>query len=71
MASNRTIRKITNLKTQRMETYRYWKSRTPKEKTAAVVEVVREAYFAKAIDLDRRPPSKKNVRVIRSDWKAA
>jgi hypothetical protein len=71
MKSNRTIRKVTDLKAQRMETYRYWQSRTAAERMDAIEEVARAAYFAKGIDLDRRSPSRKLIRVERPDWKAA
>ena len=71
MSLSRTIRKVTDLKAQRMETYRYWQSRTVAERMNAVEEVVREAYLAKGIDLDRRPSDRRLVRVVRANWRAA
>jgi dimeric dUTPase (all-alpha-NTP-PPase superfamily) len=71
MRANRTIRKVSDLKAQRMETYRYWQSRSTEERMDAIEEVVRNVYFAKGIDLDCRPSSKTLVRVVRPDWKAA
>ena len=71
MSTTRTIRRITDLKAQRMETYRYWQSRSAAERMDAIEEVVRNVYFAKGIDLDSRPPNKTLVRVVRPNWKAA
>jgi len=71
MNSNRTIRKVTDPKAQRLEAYRYWQSRTPADRMRAIDEVIREAYFAKGIDLDERPSNRSLVRVIREGWKAA
>ena len=71
MSTSRTIRKVTDLKAQRMEAYRYWRSRSAAERMDAIDEVVRDVYFAKGIDLDRRPSNKTLVRVVRPDWKAA
>jgi hypothetical protein len=71
MSTDKTIRKVTDLEAQRMETYRYWQSRTAAERMNAVEEVVREAYLAKGIDLDRRPSDRRLVRVVRANWKAA
>jgi hypothetical protein len=68
---DRMIRKITDLKAQRMEAYLYWQSRTVPERMQAIDEVVREAYLAKGVDLDLRPSDRRLVRVIRPDWKAA
>ena len=71
MRNNRAVRRVTDLKAQRMETYRYWQSRSAAERMDAIEEVVRGVYFAKGIDLDRRSPSRKLIRVKRPDWKAA
>ena len=71
MSANRTIRRVTDLKAQRMEAYRYWQSRTAAERMDAIEEVVRDVYFAKGIDLDHRPSNKTLVRVVRPNWKAA
>lgn len=70
MESNRIIRRVTDLKAQRMETYRYWQSRTAAERMNAVEEVIKEAYFARGIDLDRRPSRRNLTRVDRPSWKA-
>ena len=71
MSVNRTICRVTDLKAQRMETYRYWQSRSAAERMDAIEEVVRDVYFAKGIDLDRRSPNKTLVRIVRPNWKAA
>jgi len=71
MPSNRMIRKVTDLKAQRQETYRYWRRRSVAERMNAIEEVVREAYFAKGIDLNSRPSNRMLVRVVRHGWKAA
>jgi hypothetical protein len=70
MNTDKTIRRVTDLKAQRLETYRYWRSRSCAERMKAVEEIVRDAYLAKGIDLDRRPPDKTIVRVERPNWKA-
>jgi dimeric dUTPase (all-alpha-NTP-PPase superfamily) len=71
MSVNRTIRRVSDFKAQRMEAYRYWQSRSAAERMNAIEEVVRGAYFAKGIDLDCRSSNKKLVRVVRPNWKAA
>jgi hypothetical protein len=70
MSVNRTIRKVTDFKRQRLEAYRYWQDRTVAERMSAIDQVVREAYFAKGIDLDRWPSDRRLVRVVRRNWKA-
>jgi hypothetical protein len=70
MSMDKTIRRVTDLKAQRMETYRYWQSRPCSERMAAVEEIVRDAYLAKGIDLDLWPSDKTLVRVERPNWKA-
>jgi hypothetical protein len=67
---DKTIRRVTDLKEQRMETYRYWRSRSAAERMEAVAEIVRDAYLTKGIDLDSRPPDKTLIRVERLSWKA-
>jgi dimeric dUTPase (all-alpha-NTP-PPase superfamily) len=71
MRADKTVRRITDLKAQRMEAYRYWRSRSAAERMDAIEEVVRATYFAKGIDLDSRPSDKTIVRVDRRSWKAA
>ncbi|MGD0789611.1 MAG: hypothetical protein ABR898_16680 [Terracidiphilus sp.] len=70
MGTDKTIRRVTNPKAQRLETYRYWRSRTCAERMEAIAEIVRDAYRAKGIDLDLRPSDKSLVRVERPNWKA-
>ena len=67
---DKTIRRVTDLKEQRLETYRYWRSRPCAERMEAVAEIVRGAYLAKGIDLETRPMDKTLVRVERPNWKA-
>jgi hypothetical protein len=70
MGTDKTIRRVTDLKAQRLETYRYWRSRSCAERMEAIAEIVRDAYRAKGIDLDLRPSDKSLVRVERPNWKA-
>jgi hypothetical protein len=67
---DKTIRRVTDLNAQRLETYRYWRGRTCAERMEAVAEIVRDAYLAKGIDLDHRPADKTIIRVERPHWKA-
>jgi hypothetical protein len=67
---DKILRRVTDLKAQREETYRYWRSRSCAERMAAVAEIVRDAYLAKGIDLDHRPSDRTLVRVERPNWKA-
>jgi hypothetical protein len=66
----KTIRRVTDFKAQREETYRYWRSRTYAERLEAVADIVRGAYHARGIDLETRPIDKTLVRVARPSWKA-
>ena len=70
MSTDKTIRRVTDFKAQRMETYRYWRSRSCAERMEAVAEIVRGAYLNKGIDLDLQPSDKILVRVERPNWKA-
>lgn len=70
MPVDKTIRRVTDLKAQREETYRYWRSRTCAERVEAVAEIVRDAHLSKGIDLELRPSDKTLVRVERPAWKA-
>ena len=70
MTFDKTIRRVTDFKAQRMETYRYWRSRPCAERMEAVAEIVRCAYLSKGIDLEDRPTNKTLVRVERPNWKA-
>ena len=47
MSTDRIVRRVTDFKAQREETYHYWRSRTIAERIEAVAELVRDAYFAK------------------------
>ena len=69
-AMDKKIRRVTDLKSQRLETYRYWRSRPCAERLEAVAEIVRGAYLAKGIDFDLLPSSKTLIRVERPNWKA-
>jgi hypothetical protein len=66
----KAIRRVADFKVQRLETYRYWRSRSCAERMEAVAEIVRDAYLAKGIDLGVRPSNKTLVRVERPNWKA-
>jgi hypothetical protein len=66
----KTIRRVTDFKAQREETYRYWRSRTYAERLEAVTEIVRDAYLTSGINLETRPIDKTLVRVVRPGWKA-
>ena len=70
MSTDRTIRRVMDPKAQRLETYRYWRSRPCAERMEAVAEIVRDAYLAKGIDLEHRPTKRTLVRVERPNWKA-
>ena len=62
---DKTIRRVTDFKEQRAETYRYWQSRTVAERMEAVAEIVRDAYLTKGIDVDTQPMDKTLVRLER------
>jgi hypothetical protein len=70
MSTDRIVRRVTDFKAQREETYHYWRSRTIAERIEAVAELVRDAYFAKGVDVEKRAPDKTIVRVERPGWKA-
>jgi hypothetical protein len=70
MTTDKTIRRVTDIKAQREETYRYWRSRTCAERMEAVAEIVRSAYLSKGIDINMRPTNKTLTRVERPHWKA-
>jgi len=67
---DKSIRRVTDLKEQRMETYRYWRTRSAAERMDAVAEIVRDVYLTKGIDLDSRPVDKTLLRIERPLWKA-
>lgn len=70
MSTDKTIRRVTDPKKQQLETYHYWQSRSIAERIEAITEIVDDSYFAKGIELDKRPSDKTLVRVQRADWKA-
>jgi hypothetical protein len=62
---DKTLRRVTDFKEQRAETYRYWQGRTVAERMEAVAEIVRDAYLTKGIDVDAQPMDKTLVRLER------
>ena len=44
---DKTIRRVTNLETQQVESLRYWQSLSPGERLAAVYKLSQEAYAFK------------------------
>ena len=64
---DRTIRKVTDAKSQLMETLRYWQSRPDYERMEAVAEIVREAYAWKGVNLDAEG-SKRSLTRIQRSW---
>ena len=58
MRVDKVIRPVVDFKEQRLETYRYWQNRPCAERMEAVVEIVRDAYFAKGIHLNGRSSDK-------------
>ncbi len=67
---DKTVRRVTDLKEQRLETYRYWRRRPVAERMEAVAEIVRDAYLTKGIDIEARGVDKTLVRVEIPSWKA-
>jgi hypothetical protein len=49
---DKTIRKVTDLKAQQVETYRYWRSKPIGERILAVWETTAQAYAFKGIKYD-------------------
>jgi hypothetical protein len=68
---DKTIRRVTDLKVQREETYEYWRNRSTAERMNAVAEIVRNVYSLKGVDLDSLASDKKLVRLQIPGWKAA
>ncbi len=65
MAINKTIRKVTDLEEDRMETYRYWQSLPIGERLTAVWEVSQAAYsFAAAFKGDLPDAAQRSQRSI-------
>jgi len=67
---DKTLRRVTDLKEQHMETYRYWRSRTVGERMEAVYEITRDVSLTRGIDIDSLPSDKTIVRAERASWKA-
>ncbi len=59
---DKTIRRVTDFKEQRLETYRYWRSRPISERIEAITEIARDVYRGRGIDGDTRPSDKTIVR---------
>lgn len=49
---DKTIRRVTDLKAQQAETYRYWQSRPPAERFLAIWETTAAAYAFKGVRYD-------------------
>ena len=63
---DRTIRKVTDAKSQLVETLRYWQSRPDYERMEAVAEIVREAYAWKGVNLDAEGSERSLTRIQRT-----
>lgn len=67
---DKTVRKVTDLREQRAETYRYWQSRTPAERFEATWELSSDLYMAfyrqKGIDTHGEGSARSLTRVQRS-----
>jgi hypothetical protein len=48
----KTIRRVTDIREQNAENYRYWQGLPPGQRLAAVWEVTRNAYAFKGVDVD-------------------
>ena len=59
---DKTIRRVTDFKEQRAETYRYWQSRPVSERIEAITEIARDVYLARGVNMDTRPSDKTIVR---------
>jgi hypothetical protein len=68
---DKTIRRVTDLKTQRRETYEYWESRSAAERMNAVAEIVQGVYSLKGVDISRSSADRRLIRREIPDWKAA
>jgi hypothetical protein len=58
---DKTIRRVTDLKEQRMETYRYWRSLSPGERLSAVREASIDAYAFKGVRIDDEQRSARHL----------
>jgi len=66
---DKTIRRVTDLKEQRMETYRYWRSRSVGERLSAVCEASVDAYAFKGVRIDDEQRSTRHL--VRIEREAA
>jgi len=62
----RMIRKVTDQKSQLVETLSYWQSRPDYERMEAVAEIVREAYAWKGVNLDAEGSERSLTRIQRT-----
>jgi hypothetical protein len=67
---DKTIRRVTDVKAQRQESYEFWRNRSGSERMNAIAEIVRDTYLMKGVDLEQVAADKKIVRIVVSDWKA-
>jgi hypothetical protein len=67
---DKTVKRVTDLREQRAETYRYWQSRTPAERFEATWELSRDLYLAfyrqKGIETHGEGSTRSLTRVQRS-----
>jgi hypothetical protein len=61
MTTDRTIRKFSSHEEQQAETYRYWRSRSPGERLAAVWDATLAAWSAKGFRYD---PNQRSERTL-------
>lgn len=61
---DKTIRRVTDFKAQREETYRYWQTCSIAERMEAVAQIIRNGYALKGIDLDKLPNDRTLIRVV-------
>ena len=63
---DKTIRRVTDLKEQQAETYRYWQSRSVGDRLAAVCEASIDAYSFKGVRInDEQRSQRHRVRIQR------
>ena len=63
---DKTIRRVTDLKQQQAETYRYWQSVPPGDRLTAVCELSLAAYGFKGVRFDGPRPERTLVRFKRA-----
>ena len=62
---DKTIRRVTDLKAQQTQTYRYWQSVPPGDRLTAVCELSIAAYGFKGVRFDGPRPERTLVRLER------